>query len=147
MTDVRLPEQEHARAQRIGLRTAIAALAAAAGATPADPTTWVGDVVAALGGLRSALSRHVEFTESPDGLFADVRAEAPQLINAIRHLETEHDTLAVGIEGCETLAGAPQPDGQVAAAAQELVRRFELHVHRGAELVYDAYNVDINAAD
>ena len=35
----------------------------------------------------------------------------------------------------------------VSAEADELVRSFEMHSHRGAELVYEAYNVAISAGD
>jgi hypothetical protein len=141
-----LPEQPSARAQRIGLRRALAGLRDAGTAPADDRDAWNRTVIAALTELRAALARHAEFTEGPDGLFAEVREQEPRLVHRVQQLEGEHGDLENAVDRCAgDLAGS---DAATAAASVAAVATaFERHVHRGAELVYDAYNVDISSGD
>ncbi len=146
MTAEPLPRQPSARAQRIGLRTALTDLQAAGDADADDHDAWSRSVTAALNELRAALARHAEFTEGPEGLFAEVREQAPRLLHRVQQLEAEHVDLEAGIDRCAVEVA----DGDVptaAASVRTVVAAFERHIHRGAELVYDAYNVDISSGD
>lgn len=146
MTADPLPQQPSARAQRVGLRSAITGLRAAGVAPADDRAAWNRSVVVALTELRAALARHAEFTEGPDGLFADIRAEAPRLIHRAERLEAEHTELEDRIDGCAgELAGVDLATAEASIAA--VVTAFDRHVDRGAELVYEAYNVDISTGD
>ena len=144
------PQHPEAVAQRHGLRARMADLSVAVHA-PVDSTPeWAPRVVEALEALRIALARHTEFTEAPDGLFADIVAQAPRLVNAVRHLEAEHGDLAERLEGCEEMArtlGDGMPIGETVTRIGDLITRLERHQDRGVELVYDAYNVDISPGD
>ena len=146
MTVEPLPQQPSARAQRVGLLAAIDGLRTAGAAPVGDRSAWNRAVVAALTGLRAALARHAEFTEGSDGLFAEIKAESPRLLHRVERLEREHGDLENDVDRCAgDLAGADDADAEAAVAA--VVAAFDRHVHRGAELVYDAYNVDISTGD
>ncbi len=141
-----LPQQPSARAQRVGLRAAIVGLRDAGAGPTDDRAAWNRTVAVALTELRAALARHAEFTESPDGLFADVKEEAPRLIHRVERLEAEHGALEERIERCTgELAATDLATAEASVAA--VVAAFDRHVDRGAELVYDAYNVDISTGD
>ena len=143
------PHQPEAVAQRHGLRAAVADLTEVA-KRPVVASTWAARVLEALAALRTALARHAEFTQAPDGLFADVVAQAPRLVNAVRHLEAEHEDLADRLTGCEAVVRGLDGEGSVEpalASIHDLVAHFERHQDRGVELVYDAYNVDISPGD
>lgn len=146
MSSEPLPQQPSARAQRIGLRNALSTLRAASEAPAADREAWNRAVIAALTELRAALARHAEFTEGPDGLFAEVREQAPRLLHRVQQLEAEHGDLGNSVDRCAGgLAAQDAPAASESVAV--VVAAFERHVHRGAELVYDAYNVDISSGD
>lgn len=146
MTVEPLPQQPSARAQRVGLRAAIDGLRAAGDARVTDRGAWNRTVVAALTELRAALARHAEFTEGPDGLFAEIKEEAPRLLHRVERLEAEHGDLENDVDRCAgDLADADTAGAEASVAA--VVAAFERHVHRGADLVYDAYNVDISSGD
>lgn len=150
MSGSRLPEQPEARSQRSGLREAVAALGAVVQMPPEGRDRWSAAVLGALESVQAALTRHAEFTDSPDGLFADVIEQAPRLANAVGHLQAEHDDLGRRIDGCEASVRALEADDSVTSVTADVVElghAFEMHSHRGAELVYDAYNVDISAGD
>ena len=137
-----LPEQPDARAQRRGLRDAVAVLAEVATAGER------GVLLGALGTLDDALARHAQFAESPDGLFAEVIGATPRLAHQVKRLEAEHEALHEHIDRCEAqLRVGAGVDDAIRADLADLLRAFEMHVHRGVELVYDAYNVDISAGD
>jgi hypothetical protein len=124
-----------------------AALAAPAGDRPAD---WA----AALGGpiaeLHDVLEAHITATEGPDGLFAEIRDEAPRLIHATERLAAEHDPLRQATAAlAEQARSVSDADGveAVREAGLDLIHRLLLHRHRGAELVYDAQWLDVPAGD
>lgn len=114
------------------------------------PREWADDVGGIVGTLGSVLDAHVADTEGDGGFFDDVRDRAPQLLHAAEQLRTEHGPL---VEATRSLSdriasvGSDVDVDEVRDEAVELIRRLLLHRQRGAELVYDAYSVDISAAD
>jgi hypothetical protein len=114
------------------------------------PQEWAADVSGVVTKLRTVLDAHVSDTEGDGGFFDDVREHAPQLLHAVEQLQADHAPL---LEATQSLAdrtaaaGADVDVDQVRDDAVDLIRRLLQHRHRGAELVYDAYSVDISAAD
>jgi hypothetical protein len=141
-----LPQRSEARAQRSGLRAAITTLGAVAERPLVDRVAWDVDVDAALDELRAALARHVAFTQGPDGLFAEMREQAPRLLHRVERLEADHAELGAQVDRCQADL-AVLNDESAARSVDSLVDSFERHQHRGVELVYDAYNVDISSGD
>ena len=79
-----------------------------------------------------------------------MREDAPHLLPALERLREEHDPL---VEGTRTLNDSLRNvhgDSDVDLVrmhALDLIRRLLEHRHHGAELVYDAYAVDVSPAD
>ena len=121
---------------------------------PARDAAWPTRVRAGLDELAGALVRHTEVTEAPDGLFDQVMAGSPTLAAPVDRLRREHVTLQSGIEvGRRLVAAAAANAGDTDAVEHardeivDLIRRFLRHRQRGADLLYDAYAVDVGAGD
>jgi hypothetical protein len=101
--------------------------------------------------LSDALERHVVATEHPDGLLSNIVDHAPRLANRVEKMRRDHvdlrsqvDELLSSLRADETSGGSVEAvRDRVMALLNGLVR----HRQQGADLVYEAYNVDIEAAD
>jgi hypothetical protein len=87
---------------------------------------------------------HVEVTESPGGLYEEILEIAPRLANRIVGFRREHVSITKAIRSAlQELPddGLPAPDlrGRLDRLHELLAR----HRRRGADLVYEAYHVDI----
>jgi hypothetical protein len=136
---------DDARRGRAGLQAAIGQVEQALAANgPTD--TWSAGVGAGLNEIEQALSAHVQRTEAPDGLLQEILHQAPQLASRVQRARDEHVAL-------RTLLGeahAAADDGAVVDLRERtgaLLAAFERHRHLGTEMVYDAFNVDLEAAD
>ena len=128
------------------LETAIAAPA------PGRETAWAQEVASSLGTLTSAFERHVAETESPDGFLQQLTTEAPRLDPAVSRLRRDHARIKLLIQTLRTGAreaaagGHPSPT-DLRTAALELLGQLARHRQRGADLIYEAYLVDIGTGD
>ena len=114
------------------------------------PASGPADVGAVLTRLQIVLDAHVAETEDDGGFFDVVREHAPHLLHAVDVLRAEHEPLVESTAALVARAAATDTDTaveEVRDEAVELIRRLLRHRHRGAELVYDVYSVDISAAD
>lgn len=110
---------------------------------------WADQVHDALTNLDASLQRHVSEIEASDGLFAEVVDRAPHLMSAIESLRQEHEAM---IEMCQSALEGLWTDRGVAVedtrhTALELLRQIAAHRQNGSELLFDAYDVDLAAAD
>ena len=132
------------RARRAELRESMGALELALAAPLADPGHWLERVHAALVELDGDLCAHVEITEGPEGLHRDVTDIAPRLAEPARQLADEH---GVARRLVDDLLAAAEPDHahleRVRTQANELLAMLVRHRQRGADLVYEAYQVDV----
>lgn len=133
------------RTRRAELRESMSALELALAAPLADPGRWLERVHAALVELDGDLRAHVEITEGPEGLHADVAEVAPRLVGPARQLAGEHGVARRLIDDLLTRPAAlDRTDlGQVRTQANELLAMLVRHRQRGADLVYEAYHVDV----
>ncbi len=104
-------------------------------------------MTSALHELRQALTEHIEVTEGRGGLLEEIRDTAPRLSNEIALIEAEHDELLSLLEKAETAVQQSNDRRAIRNRAMAILPRLSLHRQRGADLVYDAYNVDIAAGD
>jgi Ala-tRNA(Pro) deacylase len=115
----------------------------AVGAPIASGTHWRERLRRELLGLARAADDHVRDTEATDGLLAEIVEEAPRLWREAEGLRAEHESLT---KECgrmlERIDGIDSPLS-LRSRANDLLGRFERHRYRGADLVYEAFDVDI----
>lgn len=131
-----------ARRRRTELKTAVSAVEVVASSATGNPS-WRPRLGAALEDLKAAFEHHVVEVESDGGLLGELRGQAPRLANAIARLEDEHPELSARIDQtiAELEGGAPIDD--VRSQVLDTLVAISRHRQRGADLVYEAYNVDI----
>jgi Ala-tRNA(Pro) deacylase len=107
-------------------------------------SSWRQRVQRALVRLVMAADAHIGESEGPGGLLTEVELKAPRLWREADRMRTEHTEL---LDDCfrilEQLRGELASSRLIRNEVLTLVERFELHRHRGADLVYEAYGVDI----
>ena len=113
---------------------------------------WASQVAKEMVGLRDAFDQHVAVTEKPDGLYEEILTRAPRLAGNIHRLQEEHPTLGARI--VEALArvesgdvGDEWPIEDCRDDLQRLLGGIVRHRQRGADLVWEAYNVDIGGPE
>ncbi len=97
--------------------------------------------------MRRALDEHIEVTEGKGGLIEEIRDVAPRLSNEIGLIETEHEELVDLLDKAQASLEQTNDPKAIRNRAMSLLPRLFLHRQRGADLVYEAYNVDIAAGD
>jgi hypothetical protein len=113
---------------------------------------WVSNLASRLEDLRTAFRRHVELTESPTGFLAEIVSDAPRLAHAVGQLRVEHEVIGAGIDEAlvSVRSAVRADDGSVSEAREkvlDVLRQLVRHRHRGADVVYEAYSVDIEGGD
>lgn len=145
----RRPALDEARRRRVGVRAAAEDVERAlASASSGRTEQWTAEVSTRANKLDDAWTGHIAATEAPDGLFAQVLEDAPRLSHKIDQLQADHVAIREGIEALRSRVGAPGADlDELQELAFDLLGRISRHRHLGADLVYEAYTVDIEAAD
>jgi chromosome segregation ATPase len=140
---------EEARQQRAGLRAAIGRVERAlSSAATGRVEAWSAELRTELDNLSTALEQHIEITEAPDGLLADIAAAVPRLAKRVERTRQDHLTLRESLERTrKSLTGEDESVHDARDRVVELLTALVRHRHLGADLVYEAYNVDIEAAD
>jgi hypothetical protein len=133
---------EAASAQRIGLQSSMSRVEAAAAAPARDPN-WRNRLANSLEDLRLALDHHVVVVEASDGLLAELAAAAPRLANQISRVQDEHPVLANQVADSMVLVSEGTDVDTVRSAVLNLLVAISRHRQKGADLVFDAYDVDI----
>lgn len=136
------------RQRREALLAAAASLEAAL-AAPASGSTWCARLGDELVELRTTLIDHATATESPDGILDQVRTEAPRLCNHVDRLIADHRTLIGATEELLDRVERTPTDRRnvevdaIRTMAVDLLAAIARHRQHGADLVYDAYQVDV----
>ena len=140
---------EQARVQRQGLRAAIGRVERSMSTPgPGRAELWAKEVLGELQALGEALDQHIELTESPDGLLADIIEAAPRLAHRVDQTKNDHVQLRDRHKAAvDSLKGTDESIAEARDRIVELLTALVRHRHLGADLVYEAYNVDIEAAD
>jgi hypothetical protein len=105
---------------------------------------WRDRVRTELRNVADALADHIERTEGPGGLYETLLDDAPRLSNDIRLLTKDHEILQGMIEALAIALDAETSDQQlIGETVVELVERLTRHRHTDADMVHEAYQVDI----
>lgn len=140
------PAVDAAKARRADLHSILVDLEGRiAAAAPGRETTWSDDVRGELQRLAEAFTEHVEATEGHDGLFAQVRRRAPRLDHLCHQLTADHKTIAT--ELAAATAALDEGVSEAREAVLSLLAHLARHRQLGADLVYEAYAVDLGGSD
>jgi len=109
---------------------------------------WAEDLQEALENLEGALQRHVAEIETEGGLFSEVLARAPHLSHLVEDLRSEHQEM---LQRCRSalriIDGADTDAAELKSKVLAILSRIARHRQSGAELLYDAYNIDLAGGD
>lgn len=135
------------RVRREALAVAIADLGSELDEIEAQPTPDLDSFGSALRDLLATLRRHVEESDAPDGLIAQVIDDAPLFARQAEQLRGEHDGLLEVANDLIERAEAGDAIESLVADARELARRLSEHRQRGTDLLLNAYMLDMSASD
>jgi hypothetical protein len=144
------PALEAAARRRRELRDALVAFEDAISSPIRDREAWRAEAVAGLSTLTHAFEDHVAETEAPGGLYDEMSETAPHLGAKARRLREEHPQIAAALAGAAgRLAGPLESEAAVDEVRDDLQRvmgRIVRHRQHGADLVWEAYAIDIGNA-
>ena len=145
------PEFDAVRRRRAELRETMGelerALAAPASGRPAE---WADGVRRALVVLESDFREHIAVTEGPNGLHQDIVAAALRLSNGVERLTLEHGLITEQVNNLLAWFSAPvSPEDieRLREGATSLLGLLVRHRQRGADLIYEAFVVDVGGQD
>ena len=135
---------QRARTKRSDLLDAMRNLESVVAGPAADASRWLASVREAVDVMGDALRQHIDEAESQEGLVADIIREEPRLASAVAALRAEHPGLVTAWQRTHEAVGATPPDhNRIRRRVVSLLGRLALHRQGGADLVYEAYNIDI----
>jgi hypothetical protein len=146
-----VPELDDVRLRRAGLKAALSGLEIALAAPAQQRAAWVSGVRDGLHGLHEVWTRHIVETEAPGAFLDELVAEAPRLATPASRLRREHSEILATITRAEKrLVAAPADEhdherwvDEMRTDLTALLAALAKHRQRGADLVYEAYAVDI----
>jgi hypothetical protein len=139
------------RLRRAGLKSALSGLEIALAApAPGRVDEWARGVREALAVLQEVWTRHVVETEAPGAFLDEILAESPRLANQVANLRREHGEILSTLLKVEHQLGRTDLDEdwaeEVRVELTGLLCALARHRQRGADLVYEAYDVDIGGS-
>ena len=144
-------ELEALRRRRAELREAMTELEGAlAAAGTGRAVVWGERVHDALLAVADDWGEHVAVTEGPGGLHEAILAQSVRLANGVDALAAEHELIAADIAAAVAASAAPVGEWDVDGIRDQavaLLGRLARHRQRGADLIYDAYALDLGAGD
>jgi len=148
------PALGEARKRRQTLHDAIVQLEMAISSPAAGPMDdWRGQVTKDMVGVRDAFDQHIIVTEKPGGLYEEIMERAPRLAGTVKRLQDEHPAIEASIAKLLGRLEAGEVDGDVWPLdkarddLQRLIGAVVRHRQKGADLVWEAYNVDIGGTE
>ena len=144
------PALDAARKRRMDLHEALVELEQAISApAPGRIPDWADTVGGKLANLRDAFGEHILGTEEQFGLYEEILNLAPHLAPKVAVLREEHPTIAAAI--AERIDIVTDPEAlpvdesvdDIRDEIQRLLGRIIRHRQHGADLVWEAYNLDI----
>lgn len=107
---------------------------------------WAAEVREGLAHLAADLEAHVDVTQAEAGLHDEILVAAPRLANGVERLRREHLEIRETLGAARDLLGAPEEGDwptHVRDLVTSLLTRLIRHRQRGADLIYEAYQVDV----
>jgi hypothetical protein len=114
---------------------------------------WSAQVAKDLVGVRDAFEQHVIVTEKSGGLYEEIMERAPRLAGTVKRLQDEHPTITTSVAGLVERLDAGEvetdawPPDNARNDLQRMIGAVVRHRQKGADLVWEAYNVDIGGME
>jgi hypothetical protein len=114
---------------------------------------WTRLVAKEVTAVRDAWDQHVDTTEKPGGLYEEIVTTSPRLVGTVDRLRHEHpditDAVGLMVERVETveIGGLEWPLDDARDDLQRFIGKVIRHRQKGADLVWEAYNVDIGGPE
>ena len=148
------PALEQARLRRKTLHNALVHLEEAISSPAAGRIPdWTAAVLKEMVEVRDAFDQHVVVAERPDGLYDEIFERAPRLAINVQKLRDEHPEIAATVaqmvqrlEEVE-IGSIAWPLDDARDDLQRFIGTVIKHRQKGADLVWEAYNVDIGGLD
>jgi hypothetical protein len=138
---------EGAARRRRALREALAAFEDAISSPIRDREAWRVETTDALQVLSRAFGDHVVETEAAGGLYEEMQDTAPHLGAKANRLRDEHPLITASLAEAGARLGEALADEEAVDALRDdllrLMGRIVRHRQHGADLVWEAYAVDI----
>lgn len=137
------------RTRREALYQAVVGLEDALQTPVADGTKWRLRVAMAIDHAAIRIDEHAQQTESKDGFLERVVQEVPRLQRRVNQLKVDHERLEKEVDALRIAvsvvddADIPEQASTIRNQAIELLGQLTRHRQRGADLIYEAYQVDI----
>lgn len=147
MQDVRTDREAEIQQRRGLLHGALVDLEAAVSAPVGDTVRWCLGTRRAIDRLALTLADHIEATEASEGLLNEIEHASPWLHARVERLRRDHVELVERMSSVLERCHAPFRPEEVRPAATDLLGRLVRHRHDGADLLYDAYGLDLSAGD
>ncbi|HEU4527096.1 MAG TPA: hypothetical protein VFT80_04130 [Actinomycetota bacterium] len=147
------PTLAEARRLRVDIHDAlVAAEEALSGPASGREDAWAREVVGALAHLRETIEDHIEVTERPGGLYDEILQNAPRMATAVQRLREEHPALRDATSDAiarlrTTPIGTTWSLEDARDDIQRLFGNVVRHRQHGADLVWEAYNLDIGGIE
>ncbi len=135
---------ELARTLRASLRNAVGSLEEAA-AAPASAPGWRVELSDRIHEVRTALITHIDEVEAESGLLSQAASANPALGPAVAAIRDDHGVLCEEVDQVLDLVDpvhGAEP-AEVRAAVGELMQMISQHRQAGADLVYEAWRIDV----
>ena len=115
---------------------------------PGRVKEWATNVAARLLHLRTCFDDHIRGTEEQGGLYDDILHRAPHLAGKVKRLRDEHPMIQLSIakELQRTSGDLPEAEeaiDELRDDIQRLLGKIIHHRQHGADLMWEAYNLDI----
>ncbi len=117
-----------------------------AAAAAAGKEAWANELEISLRKLEIAWRHHVREAESPAGLHDRILDQAPRMQRTVESIQADHRAIARSVEAALTEvheAGDDTDKGALRDTALDILVALARHRQHGADLIYDAYSIDI----
>jgi phage shock protein A len=134
------------RRRRAELRSTMVTLELALASAAGEAASWTAQLRKALGDLTEAFGEHVAVTEGHGGLYRELAEQSPRLAHAVDRLAREHSEINRRLEELAASIAAPEAEADIPQLRQsgtDLLVVLMRHRQRGADLVFEAYDLDI----
>lgn len=140
------------RSRREALLQAIVGLEDALAAPLGDGVKWRLRVAMAIDHSVARLDEHIKQTEGPGNILDEIRQAAPRLDRRVTQMMVDHERLEKAAHALQVVvAELAEVEGdelldmaiELRNGAVEMLGQMTRHRQRGADLIYEAYQVDL----